>query len=206
MQKQGIITATAACWLISTVAAHATCGNTPHAAKQSAGHFVPTMYQTAENAENPGWNKDWYDSRSIVGLWEFEAHLSGAQNGLPDNFLLDWGLVTWHEDGTEIQFSAGRAPSSGDVCMGAWKAVGNGTFKLHHVALGLTPADASGTFTGPVVLRSDIHVDPSGDTYKGSYVLTIYPGSPDNGTEFNESGTPAAKFVAVVTAKRVKAN
>jgi hypothetical protein len=51
---------------------------------------------------------------SIVDLWAFEFHLNGARNGLADRFLLDWGLATWHDGGTEIQFSAGRSPSAGD--------------------------------------------------------------------------------------------
>jgi hypothetical protein len=146
---------------------------------------------------------EWFERSSIVGLWEFEVHLNGAQNGLPDNFLFDWGLATWHDDGTEIQFSAGRPPSAGDVCMGVWRQVGWHKFKLHHVALGLTPPTASGTFVGPAIIRADVTVDPSEDQYTGSYTLTMYPGSPDSGTEFNESGTPLAVFNATITAKRV---
>jgi hypothetical protein len=146
---------------------------------------------------------EWFERSSIVGLWEFEVHLNGAQNGLPDNFLFDWGLATWHDDGTEIQFSAGRPPSSGDVCMGVWRQVERSKFKLHHVALGLTPPDASGTFVGPAIIKAEVTVDPSGEKYRGPYTLTMYPGSPDSGTEFNESGTPLVVFNATITAKRV---
>jgi hypothetical protein len=186
---------------VAGTAAHATCGDAPHAAKHSGASFTPALYQVDEDGDK---QKDWYDNRSIVGLWEFEVHLTGAQNGLPDNFLLDWGLATWHEDGTEIQFSAGRAPSAGDVCMGAWRQLGKAEFKLHHIALGLTPPDASGTFVGPTILRAEVHVDPSGESYKGPYTLTVYSGSPANGTEFIETGTPLVSFVGVVSAKRVK--
>ena len=76
-------------------------------------------------------------------------------------------------------------------------------FKLHHVALGLTPPTASGTFVGPAIIRAEVTVDSSGEKYTGPYTLTMYPGSPDSGTEFNESGTPLVVFTATITAKRV---
>jgi hypothetical protein len=125
---------------------------------------------------------------------------------LPDNFLFDWGLATWRDDGTEIQFSAGRPPSAGDVCMGVWRQTGGGKFSLHHVALGLTPPNASGTFVGPAIIRARVTVAPSGETYSGPYLVTVYPGSPDNGTEFNETGAPLVTFVGTITAHRVIAN
>jgi hypothetical protein len=46
----------------------------------------------------------------------------------------------------------------------------------------------------------------NGDSYMGPYSVTIYPGSPDNGTEFNESGTPLVTFTGTITAKRVTAH
>jgi hypothetical protein len=160
------------------------------------GHLIRTAY--AEGA-------DWFGPPPIIGLWEFEVRLKGAQNGLPNDFLLDWGLATWHADGTEIQFSAGRPPSAGDVCMGVWSREGR-NFKLHHVALGLTPADASGTFVGPTIIRADVTVDPSGNSYTGTYTLTVYPGNPDDGTEFNEKGAALVTFNATIVAKRVQPN
>ncbi len=146
------------------------------------------------------------EAPAITGLWEFEFHLDGAQNGFADRALFDWGLATWHEDGTEIQFSAARTPAAGDICMGAWRQIGHNTYKLHHIALGLTPPDATGTFQGPAIIRATVKVDPTGETYTGPYSVSIYPGSPDNGTEFNESGTPVAVFSGTVTARRVTAN
>lgn len=150
-------------------------------------------------------SNDWFASGAIVGLWEFEFHLNGAQNGLPDKALFDWGLATWHDDGTEIQFSAGRPPSAGDVCMGVWRQVGKRQFKLHHIALGLTPPVADGTFVGPAVIQATVTLGGDADSFTGPYSVTIYPGSPDNGTEFNESGTPLVTFTGTITAKRVHA-
>jgi hypothetical protein len=187
--------------------AYAGCGDTPVPVKgHSSGAFVPTVYRPGPaSAAFTTVGYEWFDSGAIIGLWEFEFHLKGAQNGVPDKTLFDWGLATWHEDGTEIQFSAGRPPVAGDVCMGAWRQVGRREFKLHHIGLGLTPPDATGTFVGPAIINATVTVDPSGDSYTGPYSITIYPGSPNNGTEFNESGTPLETFAGTITAKRVTA-
>ena len=64
---------------------------------------------------------------------------------------------------------------------------------------------ATGTFVGPAIINATVTVDPSGDSYTGPYSISIYPGSPNNGTEFNESGTPLETFAGTITAKRVTA-
>ncbi len=188
--------------------AYAGCSDGTAPAKDKASaRLVPAVYHPASaSAVFTTVSEEWSESSAIVGLWEFEVHLNGAQNGLPDNALFDWGLATWHDDGTEIQFSAGRTPSAGDVCMGVWRQVGRHEFKLHHIALGLTPPAATGTFVGPAIIRATVTVDGNADSYTGPYSVTIYPGSPDNGTEFNESGTPLVTFLGTITAKRVTAH
>lgn len=194
---------------LATGQACAGCGDgvAAPASEHASARLMPAVYRAGPaSATFITVTDEWSESSAIVGLWEFEFHLDGAQNGLPDNALFDWGLATWHDDGTEIQFSAGRPPSSGDVCMGVWRQVGKHEFKLHHIALGLTPPTAAGTFVGPAIIRADVTVDPDGDSYTGPYSVTIYPGSPDNGTEFNEKGTPLATFKGTITAKRVTAH
>lgn len=188
--------------------AYAGCSDGMAPAKDHASaRFAPAVYHPASgSAALMNVSEEWSESSAIVGLWEFEVHLNGAQNGLPDKALFDWGLATWHDDGTEIQFSAGRPPSAGDVCMGVWRQVGRHEFKLHHIALGLTPPVATGTFVGAGVIRATVTVDGDADSYTGPYSVTIYAGSPDNGTEFNESGTPLMTFSGTITAKRVTAH
>jgi hypothetical protein len=88
----------------------------------SSARFIHAVYQPGPaSAAFMTVADEWSESSAIVGLWEFEVHLSGTQNSLPDNFLFDWGLATWHDDGTEIQFSAGRPPSAG---VSAWASGG----------------------------------------------------------------------------------
>ena len=86
------------------------------------------------------------------------------------------------------------------------RQVGKHEFKLHHVALGLTPPQSTGTFIGPAIIRAHVTLDSDADSYTGPYSVTIYPGSPDDGTEFNEKGTPLVTFTGTVTAKRVTAH
>jgi hypothetical protein len=192
-----------------TAPVRAGCGDAPTSPTRElpTSRFMPAVYQSNSGlASFKTVAEEWMESSAIVGLWEFEVHLDGAQNGLPDKALFDWGLATWHEDGTEIQFSAGRPPSAGDVCMGVWRQVGRHEYKLHHIALGLTPPSASGTFVGPAIIRAHVTLDQDADSYSGPYSVTIYPGSPTDGTEFNESGTPLVTFTGTVTAKRVTAH
>jgi hypothetical protein len=190
--------------------AAASCGDatSPDTRRQpSSNRLRPAMYRPDDfsaSAVRTGFEL-YTPAPAVVGLWEFEVHLTSAQNGFPKGFLLDWGLATWHTDGTEIQFSAGRPPAAGDVCMGAWREVGPLKFDLHHVALGLTPPDASGMFVGPTIITATVTVDRSGDSYAGPYNLNVYAGSPDNGTEFNETGAPLMTFTGTITAKRVTA-
>jgi hypothetical protein len=193
---------------LTAIPARAGCGDGAAPAKpQSGARLIPAVYQPGtESATLRTVADEWFDSSGIVGLWEFEFHLDGAQNGFPDKTLFDWGLATWHEDGTEIQFSAGRPPSAGDVCMGVWRQVGHHQYKLHHIALGLTPPDSTGTFVGPAIIQAEVTLDPSADSFSGFYSVTIYPGSPSDGTEFNEKGKPLVAFTGTITAKRVLAH
>src|SRR3982074_1334258 len=59
------------------------------------------------------------DLAPIVGLWKFKF-VSKDSPGIPDGAVIDEGYVTWHSDGTEIM-NSGRAPSTGNFCMGVWK-------------------------------------------------------------------------------------
>jgi hypothetical protein len=151
---------------------------------------------------------------AIVGLWTFELRAKadpGIPNdnpGIPDGALLDFGLIQWHEDGTEITNSGGRTPAVGNVCMGAWKQVGPSTFKLKHLALGYGPPQGPVTgYQGVVLLEMTVRVDSGGHTYHGNFTLTQYmskfdptvPGSAfDQSTvEFTLSGTVKATRVEV---------
>ena len=195
--------------LAASVQAFANCGAPPLKASQTPSLYTPASHPTGgfvKTAFVPVF--DVFENEDIVGLWEFEVHLNGAQNGLPDGFLIDWGLATWHADGSEIQFSAGRPPDTGDVCMGVWKPLGRNTFQLNHIALGLGPvqAGAAGTFSGAANIRATVKVDAWGKTFTGHYSIIQYSGSPADGSEFNIQGTPQYTFNGTITAHRVTAD
>jgi len=122
-------------------------------------------------------------SGAIVGLWHFTFTAKGNNPpGPPDGAIVDSGYVTWHSDGTELM-NSGRAPTTGDFCMGVWKQVGQSTYKLNHFALAwawdpITPATAPGTggadFIGPANIREVITLDHTGNHYQGTFTLTQY--------------------------------
>ena len=104
------------------------------------------------------------DNASIVGLWKIKFLL-------PDGSVFDDGYATWHSDGTELM-NSGRAPMTGNFCMGAWKQTSDDTFKLNHFGLSWDPSGT--TFVGPANIRETITVDAGGKTYKGRFTLNQY--------------------------------
>jgi hypothetical protein len=176
--------------------------------------LIPTVYRPARfiltNFENG--RDDERDSAAIVGLWKFEMRVDSDQPPFRKGDLFDYGLATWHDDGTEIMFSGGRPPNAGDVCMGAWRQLGRNRFKLSHIALGLALGGPGvGTYIGPTAIRELVSVDPSGNSYTGSFTLTQYLGTPSSSpwTEFDESvALPVGQgsFSGTIKAVRVSAD
>jgi hypothetical protein len=115
---------------------------------------------------------------SIVGLWQFQL------NG----FAVDWGTQAWHSDGTEIMFSGGQNPQTGDVCQGVW----------NHIAMGWTAPGAA--FGLRVHFHMVVELDSSGNAFSGHYTASVYSVSPDN--PFDES-VQVASGTGNVTATRV---
>jgi hypothetical protein len=64
-------------------------------------------------------------SAGIVGLWRvtFISDGTAYPGPIPFGAVVDFGTQQWHSDGTEFLISGGRAPSTGDVCMGVWERV-----------------------------------------------------------------------------------
>jgi len=137
----------------------------------------------------------------IVGLWKFTFAVDGAQ---PGSFL-DFGTVIWHADGTEVTISGGRPPSTGDICMGAWKQVGPNTYKLNHIALAWvssdTPPEAGGpqpaAFLGPGIETQVVTLSRSGNSFEGRFTLDQYQA---------DGKTLVVHFAGKVVATRITAD
>jgi len=178
-------------------------------------HFTPAVYRPGEYAGGLVLvhDHDQDDNDGIVGFWTFEwrakadPSIPNDNPGIPDGALLDFGLVLWHDDGTEVTNSGGRTPAVGDVCMGSWKRVGPSTFKLTHLALGYGPPQGPVMgYQGVAVLEMQVKVDSGGQTYHGHFNLTQYMSKFDPnvpGSEFDTS-TPEFTLSGTVKAKRVE--
>jgi hypothetical protein len=140
------------------------------------------------------------ENDSIVGLWKFAFTATSPFAG-----PFDAGYVTWHSDGTELM-NSGRAPTTGDFCMGVWKQIGRSTYKLNHFALawafdasnpGTGPGTGGADFVGPANIREQVTVDRSGNSYEGTFTLVQY--EPDG-------ITVVATITGTVTATRITAD
>lgn len=193
----------AAC-VIATLAlpglAHAGCSFDDASPSKAAG-WRPAVYHPGSDG---GLFLPASDRTSIVGLWKFEwlsKNTPTHTNPMPDNTLIDFGLATWHADGTELMNSGIRNPADGDFCQGVWTAVSPDTYQLNHFAL----AYAGGNYVGPAHMRLRVTVDGSGSRYSGVFVLTQYLATVTPGHEFDEN-TALVTITGTVTGRRVTAN
>lgn len=113
---------------------------------------------------------------AIVGLWRF-SFVSEGSKGIPDGTAVDAGYQTWHSDGTELM-NSGRAPITGDFCMGVWKQIGPNKFSLNHYALAFDPTGTA--LVGPANIRETVVLDRDHDSFSGTFTLDQY--STDNKT------------------------
>lgn len=178
-------------------AANAACSlSAPH---QSSGDrlpepptFVPAVYHpgTAGSFQKANYVTE-YDE-GIVGLWEFKWDAAPP-------FGPDYGTQAWHSDGTEITFSGGQNPETGDICQGVWRQVGRNTYTLNHIAMGRTAPGAA--YGIRVHLHFLVTLNPSGTCFTGTFTAKAYAETAAD--PFDESSTPIATGGGTVSAVRV---
>lgn len=144
---------------------------------------IPTVHRDGTLAgslirtSNEGDDWEWTPPHAeIVGLWRF-SFVSEGSKGIPDGTVVDAGYQAWHSDGTELM-NSGRAPITGDFCMGVWKQVGHNKYSLNHYALAFDPTGT--TFVGPANIRETVTIDRDHDSFSGTFTLDQY--STDNKT------------------------
>jgi len=154
--------------LTAAGAASAGCMGAPHQSSKvklpDTATLVPAVYRP-DSASGSFLKTDFvteYD-QGIVGLWEFQL---GPYPGP------DWGTQAWHSDGTELTFSGGQDPETGDVCQGVWRQIGKNTYTLNHIAMGWSAP--GGAFGLRVHLHYIIKLNHSGTAFTGTYSFTGY--------------------------------
>lgn len=154
------------------------CGENllPQPASFQAGQSIGQLLHQAD-----------YDNHSIVGLWSFTMTV-GSQTA-------DFGYQQWHSDGTELMNSGGRAPATENFCMGVWRQSGP-HYRLNHVALSYDPG--TGKINARVNIKEDVMLDPSGNSYSGTFSLDVYDPTGTQKVAPTTNGN--------VTAQRIRAN
>jgi hypothetical protein len=156
--------------------AHAGCGdlsnlNGPFVLAQPNSHLRSAGASAdAETALARG-----SSSASIVGMWNVQfvsQGNTGHSPSIPDGAIIDFGFNQLHSDGTELLNSGGHAPATENFCMGVWGQTGFLTYEVNHFALSY---DASTAVLANVVnIREQATMSPSGESYSGTFTLTIY--------------------------------
>ncbi|MBV9912987.1 MAG: hypothetical protein JOZ93_10425 [Sinobacteraceae bacterium] len=143
--------------------------------RSTPAYLVPAVYQpdTLGGALWQVSDRDRDDEPSIVGLWQFK--FSG--------FVVDWGTEAFHSDGTEIIFSGGQNPETGDVCQGVWRSVGHNTYTLNHIAMGWVAPGAG--FGMRIHFHAILKLNSTGNSFSGNYKVAVYSVSPQD--PFDES-------------------
>ncbi|MGA9390049.1 MAG: hypothetical protein WBV69_06340 [Candidatus Sulfotelmatobacter sp.] len=170
-----------------TAMAAAQCG-TPTAKlhKQAWQPGDPTALLT--QAADPG--------EAIVGMWHVMFTAEGNSGGPPDGTPIDSALIVWHSDGTEIMTSM-RPPQDGDICMGVWKKVGPGQYRVNHIAwFGNDTTNAPsgiGNPVGPTRIIEKVTVSADGSCLSGTFSLRAT----------DTTGKPTATILGTITGTRV---
>jgi hypothetical protein len=148
------------------------------------GGLIPAFYQSGAGGFVRVSDDDQRNS-SIVGMWRITLVSDGTAYPahIPFGAVVDFGTQQWHSDGTEFLISGGRAPSTGDVCMGVWEQAGHRTYRLKHIALAYassdTPPSQGGpvvpaAYVGPGIIREVVTVSASGKTFEGTFTIDQY--------------------------------
>lgn len=119
----------------------------------------------------------------IVGLWHV------VHNDSDGNLVFE-SFEQWHSDGTEFEFANG-APSTGDICMGAWQKNGKSA-QLWHTAWTF---NEDGSSSGTMVLSGSDKVAKDGNSFTGPFDVKFFD---VNGNQYFEvSGTTVAERLSV---------
>jgi len=167
-----------------------------------------TMLLRASLALSSGREYDDDENAAIVGFWHVkfvsDGISSGIPGGVPKGAPVDAGYSQWHSDGTEIMNSGGRAPNTGDFCLGVWAQVGPHQYRLNHFAAAWDPTKGEldsagnpvGALVGPANIKELVTLSPDGNSFAGSFSIDQY----------DESNNHLAHLEGTITGTRITVN
>jgi len=106
----------------------------------------------------------------IVGFWQVTLTAKGNNPGPPDGTVLDKGFSQWHSDGTEI-LNSSRPPVTQSFCLGVWKKLASGKYKLNHFPISWDP---NSNLVGIANIREEVTLSADGNTFTGTFTLDQY--------------------------------
>ena len=169
--------------VVLTAAANAACGDVSKPSTslqpqswQEMGVGSASLLQVSENAD------------AIVGFWQVTLTAKGNP-GPPDDTVIDKGFSQFHSDGTEI-LNSSRPPVTQSFCLGVWKRVSPGHYKLNHFPISW---DQNSNFVGVANLREDIFLSRDGKSFTGTFTIDQY----------DQLGNTLAHLIGVVSATRI---
>ena len=173
--------------LILAVAANAECGDIQR--YKGAASLQPQSWQEMGALGTASLLQIADATDPIVGFWQVTLTAKGNNPGPPDGTVLDKGFSQWHSDGTEI-LNSSRPPVTQSFCLGVWKKVAPGTYKLNHFPISW---DANSNLVGVANIREEVTLSPNGKTFTGTFTLDQY----------DTAGNVLAHLVGTVSAVRL---
>jgi hypothetical protein len=150
--------------------------NAPLAARMMSAVYVPGA--DAARFIRVGGDEFEGHTAGLVGMWRVTFTSDGTaypHPGPPAGVDIDSATIQYHSDGTEFQISGSRPPSTGDVCMGVWKQVGEHTYKIKHIALAWQSPDstppAPTSFVGPGLFHEEITLNRGRNSFEGKFTI-----------------------------------
>lgn len=150
--------------VVLTAAANAACGDVSKPSTslqpqswQEMGVGSASLLQVSENAD------------AIVGFWQVTLTAQGNP-GPPDGTVIDKGFSQFHSDGTEI-LNSSRPPVTQSFCLGVWKRVSPGHYKLNHFPISW---DQNSNLVGVANLREEVTLSHDGKTFTGTFTIDQY--------------------------------
>jgi hypothetical protein len=161
--------------------AYAGCGHATVSSNLSV--LMPDARAQLRDA-SPGAEAD-ASASGITGLWLVNVTIGGQLAYQAFESFTSDGLETLNDNG---------APQAGNVCLGVWIATSHNSLKIYHPSWNY---DSNGNVIGTVIIKSQIVLDPGGNTYKGLVTIDVFD---LNGN----SVAPTTK--GQLTARRITAN